>query len=78
MLLLSELNKRKKMVLYSLVVLSVVMAVLVNFPLIWEMLGLFALIVFVYKISIYSHHSNEEDRKKNFPLTLKKLESQEF
>lgn len=61
-------SKRKKLFLYSLVTLSVIMAILVNFPLVWEMLGLFALIIFIYKISVYSRHGNEDDRKKNFPL----------
>lgn len=43
-------NKMKK-VLSAAIVLALFMAALVNFSLVWKLLGLFALIIFVYKVS---------------------------
>jgi hypothetical protein len=62
-----ELSKVKKLLLSSLVVLSLIIAVIVNFFLLWELIGVFALLVFVYKISV-SANKREEDKKAPFPV----------
>ncbi len=62
-----------KWLLGSFVIFSMFMSAAVNFPLVWELLGIFSLIIFVYKISV-SHkqvgndQENKEDTKKSFPI----------
>lgn len=61
-----------KWLLGSFVIFSMFMSAAVNFPLVWELLGIFSLIIFVYKISV-SHkvendQENKEDAKKSFPI----------
>ncbi len=58
--------KMTKWILGLIIVFSIVLSVAVNFPLIWELLGVFALIIFVYKIS-FSFGKKEEGVKKPFP-----------
>lgn len=64
---LFNLDKKKKIFLTVLLVVSLFLIASVNFALIWRLLGLFALIVFVYKISIYSFKKNENQNTKKFP-----------
>jgi len=47
-------TRKEKLVLQALTILSVIIIAVVNFPFVWELLGIFALIVFVYKVSIIS------------------------
>lgn len=63
-----KVSKIFKWILGILLVLSLFMAAAVNFSLVWELLGLFALIIFVYKISLSSGKDVEEKAKvTNFP-----------
>lgn len=58
----------KKFLLRLLVVVAIVLSSLVNFYLIWILLGLFALVVFVYKIYFSFSNKPEENTKKSFPV----------
>src|SRR3989338_7038452 len=51
--------KRIKWLLGILILFSIILSAAVNFSLIWELLGVFALIIFVYKIS-YSFGEKQE------------------
>lgn len=62
-----------KWLLGSFVIFSMFMSAAVNFPLVWELLGIFSLIIFVYKISVShkqveNNQENREDTKKSFPI----------
>lgn len=61
-----------KWLLGLFIVFSVFMSAAVNFPLVWELLGIFSLIIFVYKISVshkeQNNQENKEDTKKSFPI----------
>lgn len=46
-----SISKTAKWLLGILITFSIILAVAVNFPLVWELLGIFALIIFVYKVS---------------------------
>lgn len=63
---LLHLPKNMKRALSAFVIFSVIMAAVVNFYLVWEIMGIFALLIFVYKISI-SSNKGHEDRKASFP-----------
>ncbi|HCY17904.1 MAG: Tetratricopeptide repeat domain protein [Candidatus Nomurabacteria bacterium GW2011_GWF2_35_12] len=57
-----------KWLLGVLIAFSVVLSAVVNFPLIWEILGIFALIIFIYKISFsFGRKQEEGSEKKHFP-----------
>ncbi|KKQ04163.1 MAG: hypothetical protein US18_C0013G0016 [Parcubacteria group bacterium GW2011_GWB1_36_5] len=45
-------TKKEKLILQILTILSIIMIAIVNFPLVWELLGVSSLIIFVYKISL--------------------------
>ena len=60
-------TKVMKLLLEILIVLSVLLAVIINFPLVWMLLGISSLIIFVYKASV-TLQRNEEEEKKHFPL----------
>ena len=60
-------SKLVKWLLGILVLLSILLSALVNFSLIWELLGIFSLIVFVYKVSFFSSKKQTEDEKIRFP-----------
>ncbi len=64
---LFNLDKKKKIFLTILLVVSLFLIASVNFALIWRLLGLFALIIFVYKISIFSFKKEENQSVKKFP-----------
>lgn len=59
-------TKKLKVFFGSLVVLSLLLLSSVNFLFAWEILGIFALIIFVYKVSFFSK-DKEEGRKVEFP-----------
>ncbi len=63
-----SLSRVTKIILWSLTVLALFMVASVNFLLIWKLLGIFALIIFVYKISFSSTLSEQEKEKTNFPV----------
>lgn len=64
-----SLKKLHKIFLISVFVLSLFMTVLVNFSMIWILVGLFALIIFVYKVSLMSTEKQDvlEESKERFP-----------
>ncbi len=61
----------EKRLLQALAVLSMIVIAAVNFQFVWQLLGIFALIIFVYKISISLKEKNTEsasNTKDNFPV----------
>ncbi len=62
-----SISKTVKWLLGILIAFSIVLAIAVNFLLVWELLGIFALIIFVYKISFFSSKRQEEGERKHFP-----------
>lgn len=62
-----ELKKKQKFWLSLFVVFCLLMAAMVNFLLVWEFLGVFALLIFVYRISISSIGRGEDGPKAPFP-----------
>ncbi len=64
-----SITKIEKLILQILMVLSLVFVALVNFPLVWALIGGLSLIIFVYKISLFSKSEDGEgETKKKFPL----------
>lgn len=67
-----SISKKAKWLLSVLILLSVILIAAVNFPLVWVLLGIFSLIVFVYKVSLsFSARllaPEEAGEKKNFPV----------
>ncbi|MBI3305893.1 tetratricopeptide repeat protein [Candidatus Nomurabacteria bacterium] len=65
-------TKIEKLVLQILAVISMVVIAAVNYPLVWKLLGISALIIFVYKVSLSSKEKvNEADsaaQKVYFPV----------
>jgi len=61
-----SISKIQKTILKIFILLSILLAMVVNFPLVWILLGISSLIIFVYKVSITAEN-NEEERRKNFP-----------
>ncbi len=62
-----NVSKAFKWVLGGMLLLSVVLSAAVNFNLVWELIGVFALLVFVYKISISGATKREEGKTAYFP-----------
>jgi len=69
-----SITKMEKWLFQVLVILSIFLVAVVNFPLVWGLLGIFSLIVFVYKVSITSKEKIAEDavnaemKKAHFPV----------
>ena len=62
-----EKNKTVKILLGILLVLSLFLIAAVNFAIVWDIVGIFALFIFVYKISL-GRSGKEGDRKEKFPI----------
>jgi hypothetical protein len=63
------ISRMEKIVLQIFILLSVLLAAVVNFPLVWMLLGISSLIIFVYKVSIASQKNEENgEEKKHFPI----------
>lgn len=62
-----NISKRVKIALGLLVILSVAFIAVVNFVFVWKILGVFALFIFIYKISI-NLSQNREKIKADFPV----------
>lgn len=62
-----SISRKIKVALGIFLILSVFITMLVNFPLAWELLGIFTLFVFVYKIAYYSSQKALEDSNRKFP-----------
>lgn len=63
-----SIPKITKWLLGILIILSIILSAAVNFPLVWEILGIFALIIFVYKVSFSFGGGQEEGAKRHFPI----------
>lgn len=55
-------TRREKWILKTLVILSMILIATVNFPFIWKLLGIFSLIIFVYKVSITSRENQKQNQ----------------
>lgn len=62
-----NLDKKKKIFLTVLLIVSLFLIATVNFSLIWRLVGIFSLVIFVYKISIYSFNKESNPNTKKFP-----------
>jgi hypothetical protein len=63
------ISRKEKIILQIFILLSILLAAAVNFSLVWILLGVSALIIFVYKVSIASQKNGEgEEEKKHFPI----------
>jgi len=62
------ISKMEKILLEIFILLSLLLAVFVNFPLVWILLGISSLIIFVYKVSITLEKNGEEVEKRRFPV----------
>lgn len=64
------ISKTEKTVLSIFILMGILLAAAVNFPLIWVLLGVSGLIIFIYKVSINFHknESGEGGEKKHFPI----------
>lgn len=64
-----SISKLIKFLLLILILLSVLMIAAVNFLLVWELFGISALIIFVYKVSLsFSQRNGDEKRTAPFPF----------
>lgn len=55
-----QTTKMEKLILQILIILSVFLVAAVNFPLVWELLGISSLIIFIYKVLLTSNKSHAE------------------
>jgi tetratricopeptide (TPR) repeat protein len=62
-------TKKKKILLTAILIISLFLIASVNFPLIWRLLGIVSLVIFVYKISLFSFKKDENQTNKKFPTT---------
>ena len=62
------ISKLEKILLQIFILLSILLAAAVNFPLVWILLGISSLIIFVYKASVTLGGNVEEGGKKHFPI----------
>src|SRR3989338_4762819 len=62
------ISKMEKVLLEIFILLSILLAASVNFPLVWLLLGISSLIIFVYKVSITFQRNENEEEKKPFPM----------
>ena len=65
-----SISKIEKLILAVFILLSVFLAAVVNFPLVWILLGISSLVIFVYKVSITFQRNQDvkENEKRNFPF----------
>lgn len=52
-------TKVEKLLFQALIIISMLLVAAVNFPLVWGLIGIFSLIIFVYKVSIASNEKAE-------------------
>ena len=60
-------SKVLKWLLGILIALSVLMVIMVNFSAVWIILGIFSLLIFVYKVSFHAVGEQKENNKRSFP-----------
>src|SRR3989338_7082165 len=63
-----QVSKLLRWLLFILSLASLVLIASVNFPLIWKLVGFFALIIFVYKVSISGSNEEGEVKSRTFPV----------
>ncbi|OGI89403.1 hypothetical protein A2911_02430 [Candidatus Nomurabacteria bacterium RIFCSPLOWO2_01_FULL_40_15] len=61
-------SKTIKWVLGAVIGFSLVLIATVNFSLIWALLGIFALIIFIFKISLFSGFQQSKEGNTHFPI----------
>jgi len=69
-LLISEfflVTRKTQWILRILVLFSMVFIAAVNLLFVWEILGIFSLFIFVYKVSVNSNEKDGEEKKIHFP-----------
>ncbi|MFZ3011900.1 MAG: hypothetical protein WA060_02825 [Minisyncoccia bacterium] len=62
------ISRMRKFLLEIFMLLSILLAATVNFPLVWVLLGISSLIIFVYKTSISFQGNEEGNTKRHFPI----------
>jgi hypothetical protein len=62
------ISKKRKILLEVFMLLTVFLIMAVNFSLVWILLGIFSLIIFVYKVSTTFQKVGEEGEKRHFPV----------
>lgn len=62
------ISRMRKFLLEIFMLLSILLAATVNFPLVWVLLGISSLIIFVYKTSISFQENTEGNVKRHFPI----------
>lgn len=62
------ISKIEKILLNVFILLSIVLAAVVNFPIVWVLLGVSSLIIFVYKVSTTLQRNENDVEKKIFPI----------
>lgn len=63
-----SITRLAKYIFGFLILLSLFVMASVNFALVWKLVGIFALLVFVYKISFFSGTKQGDGGKRNFPV----------
>ncbi len=63
----TKISNIKKFIVQGLILISVLMMAAINFTFAWEILGVFALIIFVYKVSFFSKKGEEDAAQPVFP-----------
>lgn len=63
-----SISKRNKIFISVLLLISLVFTAIVNLSLSWILLGIFALIVFVFKVVTYSHLKQSPENEARFPI----------
>ena len=61
-------SKIEKILLEVFTLLSILFIAVVNFPLVWILLGISSLVIFVYKVSTTLQVNQDEKEKKHFPM----------
>jgi len=61
-----SISKKIKWLLKFFIAFLIVLSITINFLLIWEIVGIFALIIFIYKIYFTFSKVNEEENKKRY------------
>ncbi len=63
-----SISKRNKIFLSVLLVLSLIFTAIINLSLSWILLGIFSLVVFVFKVVTYSHLKQSQENEAHFPV----------
>lgn len=62
------ISRREKIFLSILLLISLAFTAIVNFVLVWILLGIFSLVIFVFKILAYSHLKQVSESEAHFPV----------